>query len=96
MSNQSEKNGFPGGSKGKVNTAGNNFRQKTESMADFLVLDDWRAAHRAVLNTFQAILRNRTRGKKIIVAQRHKRKRTILDKLFRFPSMQLSRMDDVA
>ncbi|MEO6697058.1 MAG: RelA/SpoT domain-containing protein [Gammaproteobacteria bacterium] len=30
------------------------------------------------------------------MAQRHKRKRTIFDKLRRFPSMQLSRMDDIA
>jgi len=32
----------------------------------------------------------------ITVAQRHKRKRTIFDKLRRLPRMQLSRMDDVA
>lgn len=55
-----------------------------------------RAAHRGVLNTFQAILRNRTRGTGISVAQRHKRKRTIFDKLRRFPGMKLARMDDVA
>ncbi len=60
------------------------------------VIDEWRAAHRSVLNTFQAILRTRTRGKSIIVAQRHKRKSTIFGKLDRFPEMQLARMDDVA
>ncbi len=32
----------------------------------------------------------------ITVAQRHKRKRTIFDKLQRFPGMQLARMDDIA
>ena len=63
---------------------------------DLQVIDEWRAAHRAVLNTFQAVLRNRTRGTKITVAQRHKRKRTIFDKLQRLPGMQLSRMDDIA
>ena len=60
------------------------------------MIDEWRAAHRGVLNTFQAILRNRTRDTSIAVAQRHKRKRTIFDKLLRFPQMQLARMDDVA
>ena len=49
-----------------------------------------------VLNTFQAILRNRTRKTKIVVAQRHKRQSTIFDKLRRLPRMQLARMDDVA
>jgi len=60
------------------------------------VIDGWRAAHRAVLNTFQAILRIRARGKQVVVAQRHKRKRTIFDKLNRFPKMELARMDDIA
>lgn len=60
------------------------------------MLDDWRSAHRAVLNTFQAILRVRAKGKPITVAQRHKRKATILDKLERLPKMALARMDDVA
>jgi ppGpp synthetase/RelA/SpoT-type nucleotidyltranferase len=32
----------------------------------------------------------------VTVAQRHKRKRTIFDKLERFPRMHLARMDDVA
>ena len=60
------------------------------------VIDTWRAAHRPVLNTFQAILRIRAQNSDIVVAQRHKRKSTIFGKLARFPNMQLSRMDDVA
>jgi putative GTP pyrophosphokinase len=87
---------FPGGSKSRVNRAGDNIRKGIASAEDLHVIDEWRAAHRGVLNTFQAILRNRTRGTGITVAQRHKRKRTIFDKLFRLPGMQLSRMDDVA
>lgn len=79
-----------------MNRAGDNVRAGTPTTDDLAVIEEWRAAHRAVLNTFQAILRNRTRGTKITVAQRHKRKRTIFDKLRRFPRMQLSRMDDVA
>lgn len=87
---------FPGGSKSRVNRAGENVRNGNASADDLHVVDEWRAAHRSVLNTFQAILRNRTRHTNITVAQRHKRKRTIFDKLFRIPGMQLARMDDVA
>lgn len=87
---------FPGGSKSRVTRAGENVRIDAASSEDLEVIDTWRAAHRAVLNTFQAILRNRTRGTRIAVAQRHKRKRTIFDKLRRFPNMQLACMDDIA
>lgn len=87
---------FPGGSKSRVNKAGINFRAQRINSKDLQVLDDWREAHRAVLNTFQAILRNRTRNTNIVVAQRHKRRSTIIGKLNRYPEMQLARMDDVA
>ena len=87
---------FPGGSKSRVNRAGERVRHGAPSQDDLRVIDEWRAAHRAVLNTFQSILRNRTRYIDVTVAQRHKRKRTIFDKLVRYPRMQLSRMDDVA
>jgi hypothetical protein len=93
---QSINKNFPGGSKSRVNQAGNNVRSGNVTLDDLYVIDAWRAAHRAVLNTFQAILRTRTRGKSIFVAQRHKRKSTIFGKLDRFPEMQLARMDDVA
>ena len=87
---------FPGGSKSRVTRAGERIRQGNATVEDLLIVEEWRAAHRAVLNTFQAILRNRTKGTKISVAQRHKRKATIFDKLNRLPGMQLARMDDVA
>ena len=87
---------FPGGSKSRVNRAGDGVRTGSPSNEDLEVIEAWRAAHRPVLNTFQAILRTRLRGKNVIVAQRHKRKNTIFDKLQRLPTMQLSRMDDVA
>lgn len=87
---------FPGGSKSRVNRAGVRVRQNGATPEDYEVIDEWRAAHRNVLNTFQAILRTRTRGTDITVAQRHKRKRTIFGKLHRYPEMQLARMDDVA
>lgn len=71
-------------------------RAGNPSEEDLWVIDEWRAAHRPVLNTFQALLRNRTRGKGITVAQRHKRRKTIFDKLDRQKKMALARMDDVA
>lgn len=87
---------FPGGSKSRVTRAGERIRQGAATTDDLFVVEEWRAAHRGVLNTFQAILRNRTRGTKVSVAQRHKRQMTIFDKLTRLPGMQLARMDDVA
>lgn len=87
---------FPGGSKSRVNRAGDNVRAGTANAEDLLIIEEWRAAHRAVLNTFQAILRERAQTAGAMVAQRHKRKRTIFDKLTRLPGMSLSRMDDVA
>lgn len=87
---------YPGGSKSRVNRAGDAIRVGVQTAEDLRVIEEWRAAHRAVLNTFQAILRNRTRDTNITVAQRHKRKRTIFDKLERLPKMDLARMDDVA
>ncbi len=87
---------FPGGSKSRVNQAGENIRNNCYTSEDVLAVEEWRAAHRAVLNTFQAILRNRTRTSDVVVAQRHKRRSTIFGKLDRYPDMQLSRMDDVA
>ena len=87
---------FPGGSRKRVTNAGSRIREGVATDEDVAVIDTWREAHRHVINSFQAIFRNRTRDTSIVVAQRHKRKRTIVDKLNRYPSMQLSRMDDVA
>jgi len=83
-------------SKNKINKAGDNIRLGIATQEDHKIIEDWRVSHRAVLNTFQAILRMRTKGSNIIVAQRHKRKSTIYDKLSRHSGMQLSRMDDIA
>jgi ppGpp synthetase/RelA/SpoT-type nucleotidyltranferase len=87
---------YPGGSKSRVSRAGSNVRADKATVDDLAVIEEWRASHRGVLNTFQAILRTRTRGTNISVAQRHKRRRTIFDKLQRLPGMQLARMDDIA
>lgn len=87
---------FPGGSKSRVSRAGQKVRDGQATNNDYTCIEEWRAAHRAVLNTFQASLRNRTRYKSIVVAQRHKRRNTIFDKLARLPKMELARMDDIA
>lgn len=87
---------YPGGSRERVSKAGDAVRNGSPSIEDYQVIERWRAAHRHVLNSFQAILRTRTRGRDIAVAQRHKRRSTIFGKLRRFPEMRLHRMDDVA
>ena len=71
-------------------------RAGSATSEDLRSIEDWRAAHRAVLNTFQASLRTRTRNRPIVVAQRHKRQNTVFNKLRRIPKMELSRMDDIA
>lgn len=60
------------------------------------MLDNWRASHAYIINTFQANLRRRARGKDVVVGQRLKRRPTIVDKLSRQPSMRLARMHDIA
>ena len=81
--------GYPGESKSRVNRAGDAVRAGMATPDDITVIERWRAAHRAVLNTFQAILRTRLRKANVTVAQRHKRRNTIFDKLQRIPGMQL-------
>ncbi len=91
------KNAPPWGSKGLINRAGEAFRaNRTPTEDELHAVEAWRAGHKNVLNTFQALLRTRAKGTSIQVAQRLKRRMTIIDKLFRQPEMQLARMDDVA
>jgi putative GTP pyrophosphokinase len=86
----------PWGSKENINRAGESLRKGEVDEKEAMVLEAWRNAHNYILNTFQAILRQRTRGKGIVVAQRLKRRTTIVDKLSRENSMRLARMDDIA
>jgi len=91
------KNAPPWGSKGLINRAGDALRARRELTQDELAaIEAWRAGHKNVLNTFQASLRTRAKGSDVQVAQRLKRRSTIMDKLSREPKMQLARMDDVA
>jgi putative GTP pyrophosphokinase len=83
-------------SKGQINRAGAEVRAGHPSNEALELINNWRASHAYILNTFQATLRNRTRKTNIAVAQRLKRLRTIVGKLDRQPKMELARMDDVA
>lgn len=87
---------FPGESKTRVNAAGEAVRTNRATSEDLQIIEEWRAAHSSVINTFQALLRNRAKDFGAKVIQRHKRKTTIFDKLLRQPGMDLARMDDVA
>jgi ppGpp synthetase/RelA/SpoT-type nucleotidyltranferase len=90
---------YPGGSKSRVNKAGHNIKTGVATQEDYAVFETWRSAHRQVLNTFQAYFRIATKRnfqENFIIAQRHKRKSTIINKLSRHPKMMLSRMDDIA
>lgn len=87
----------PWATKGRVNKAGAKIRAGLElSKEEADAFESWRAGHSYVLNTFKPLLWSRTRGKDIVVAQRLKRRSTIIDKLFREPGMELVRMDDIA
>ena len=60
------------------------------------LLNNWRASHSYVMNTFVSTLHKKTASfKNVIIAQRLKRLPTILDKINRYPDMRLSRMQDI-
>ena len=83
-------------SKNRVNRAGKAFADQKPSDEDYEVVENWRTAHAYLLNTFQATLRYWAKGHGIVVAQRLKRRPTIVGKLVRFPNMSLARMHDIA
>lgn len=87
---------FPEFSKGAVNRAGSRLATENLTPEDIRVIENWRAAHNYVLNTFQASLRIRAKkeGWRAPV-QRVKRIDTIQNKLVRFSDMQLARMHDI-
>ena len=87
----------PWGSKGLLNRAGDKIRRGEDlTWEELRAFEDWRAAHSYVLNTFKPLLWRRVLGKHVVVAQRLKRRSTIIDKLSREPKMELARMDDIA
>lgn len=87
-------------SKGELDRAGERIRSGAGTLADIAMLDNWRASHLYVINTFQSSLRARRKRNReeeeVTIAQRLKRRPTIIDKLTREPGMSLSRMHDIA
>jgi hypothetical protein len=62
------------------------------------IISDWRGLYTYPLNTFQADLRNQIKhidGRNSIVSQRLKRIASIITKLQRNPTSQLSRFQDI-
>lgn len=85
-------------SKGRLDRAGACIRQGRTTPEDVDILENWRASHRYVINTFQSSLRSRKKrdNSDVTIAQRLKRRPKIVDKLTREPGMSLSRMHDIA
>lgn len=92
----------PSYSKKQVNKAGDILRGYKRTYDEFLwakgVLTNWRSSHGYPMNTFQMTLRDKLKiigANKAIVARRIKRTPSIVNKLRRFDSMQLARMQDI-
>lgn len=81
---------------GKILTQANLFSKEYQEALE--LANRWRACHAYPINTFQATLRTKTGNCKgdVLVAQRLKRMPTIIDKLSRFPNMQITTMQDIA
>lgn len=90
----------PAFSNSQINRAGQTLvshRPKSSEYKEALeIVNTWRACHAYPINTFKSTLRKKAGlYKDPIVAQRLKRLPTIIDKLNRYPEMQLSRMQDI-
>ena len=87
-------------SKSQINEAGrhvSDFGISPEKRLEYLnIIDNWRAAHAFPMNTFAINLKHQVSNiPSAIVVQRLKRLNTILDKLQRYPTMELYRMQDL-
>jgi len=91
----------PEHSRGEVDRAGRVLidpRSKADDLASALIIiNNWRSSHSFPLNTLQMSLRKKSTqvDSKAVVAQRIKRISSISSKLERFPTMKLSRMQDL-
>ena len=83
---------------GKI-LASKNLAEKKELEKARNLVDKWRACHAYPINTFQATLRTKVEKLNFqgehIIAQRLKRMPTIINKLQRYPRMQLTTMQDI-
>lgn len=72
-------------SKREVNRAGKAIANGSEVDEDFHLVDQWRAAHGYVINTFQIFFRRRIQKANLAIefAQRLKRRSTVIDKITR-------------
>lgn len=87
---------YPEFSKGAVNRAGEVLRIGNSTGEDERIVENWRASHNHILNTFQENLRRKAKDFGIRTpVQRIKRLETIKNKLNRFSHMQLARMHDI-
>lgn len=91
----------PGFSRRQVNLAGAVLISESSTEEEIehaeTVVNTWRGAHVFPLNTFQTYLRRKTTEVNVhgLVAQRTKRLPAIKQKLQRFPSLNLSQMQDI-
>lgn len=82
----------------RVDKAGYRVAVGEETAEDIDVIENWRASHAQILNTFKQVLYNRSKKFNCLVVQRLKRRPTIVSKLSRDPEMRvrLSQMQDIA
>lgn len=80
----------------RIRSAGKRIVKNKATPEDNKVLENFRGSHAYILNTFQANIRNHSKGVATSVGQRLKRRNTILDKLVREPNMPLASMHDIA
>jgi hypothetical protein len=91
----------PHATKNQIKKAGKILVSGERSVAVFQealdLANKWRACHAYPINTFQSTLRRKLKNyiHESIVAQRLKRMPTIIDKLRRYPAMQLTTMQDI-
>lgn len=90
----------PAYSKSEINRAGQALTETkpgSKAYEDALhIINEWRTCHAYPLNTFKSTLRLKVQKyDSPIVAQRLKRLPTIVNKLERYPDMQLARMQDI-
>jgi putative GTP pyrophosphokinase len=90
----------PNYSKRRINLAAQSLVELVSGTVEYeearSIVNDYRTCHVYPLNTFKSTLRKKVRKyKDAIVAQRLKRLPTIIDKLSRYPTMNLTQMQDI-